>query len=274
MPTIYLDHNIIAIAAGLPLKPTAPDVRARIGALLHAGHRFALSAWNAFELAQSQQQDHVHSCCAFIESINPIWVSNGNYVKRKELKRFLSGAPDHRIPALSNLVSQMWATYGDGAAVTIGETFTNTVRELRGAPEALATVQAAARMTPEAIEIGRQARDDGRLAANADIVDREYFAMLLGSIDRDALDHVMGRLREVLAACPAIAVENRLTQIRVSENFNPEPGDAADLQHAIVGLAYCDHFVSDDKMLVEHCRRAVRDCGLRCGVHRSVAEVP
>ena len=65
-----------------------------------------------------------------------------------------------------------------------------------------------------------------------------------------------------------------LTQIRATEDFVPKESDAADLQHATVAVAYCDYFVSDDKMLVEHCRRTAKQVGVDCMVGRNLADVP
>ena len=54
----------------------------------------------------------------------------------------------------------------------------------------------------------------------------------------------------------------------------PEESDAADLQHATVAVAYCDYFVSDDKMLVEHCRRTAKEVGADCMVSRDLISIP
>jgi len=234
-----------------------------------------LSAWHAFELAQSGQQDHVDACCQFVEHLRPVWLSNSTYVKREELQRYLHGAPEGRpVAAINDSVSQMWATYGDSRAVVIGDSFTNTVRELRTTPNAIAEVQAAARETPEAIRIGREARNRG-VNVPKELIDREYFASYLHWVDRlcGAARRLVENKADVISKCPAVAVEERLTLLRVGDSFNPLPSDAADLQHATVALAYCDRFVTDDGRLAGHCAATVRQCGLRCTVHRALSEL-
>lgn len=238
-------------------------------ALLDAGYRVVLSAWHAYELAKSENTYHVDACCAFIEQLDPLWLSNNNFVKREEITRFLKrarGKGDHQVRAFNQTVSQMWATYG--GIVLIGETFTGTVAALRATPGAIDEINTAAAETPGAIRVAREAQERGYNFDAAPIFDREYFSAFIDPADHDGLDYVMNHRTEVYASCPAVAVDDMLARIRVSEKFVPQAADAADLQHALAALAYCDYFVSDDKRLARHCGEAVERCGLACSVHR------
>lgn len=267
MPIIYLDHNIIATVAGLPPDPRAPEWRAAIQMLADDGNRFALSAWHAYELANFHDQKHVDACCDFVRTIRPLWLSNSQFVKREEIMRFLKHGGDHTTPVFNPSIAQMWTTYNQ--PFTIGETFANTVQLLRTSPGALVEIDRAAAETPNAILVARQAKVEGRYVATQPIVDREYFSTLINPPNRQVLDYVLSHMKHVLAACPTIRIEESLTRIRVTSHFRPKPSDAPDLQHAMVGLAYCDHFVSDDKNLSEQCRQAAKLCGLSCQVHRN-----
>jgi hypothetical protein len=59
------------------------------------------------------------------------------------------------------------------------------VRALRSHPSFLEEMNAAADLTPDAIVTGRDAYRDGRLKSAEPIIDREYFAGLLGCSPRD-----------------------------------------------------------------------------------------
>jgi hypothetical protein len=111
MPIIYLDHNVIATVAGLPPDPRAPAWHEAIKKLAAADHRFALSAWHAYELANSGNQEHIESYCNFVKNIRPLWLSNSHFVKRKEISLFLKQDGDHPVPVFNPSIAQMWTTY-------------------------------------------------------------------------------------------------------------------------------------------------------------------
>lgn len=274
MATIYVDYNLIVIAAGIPVHADAEKIQGAFFSLAERGFRFALSAWHAYELARSKSQEQVDACCTFIEKLDPIWMSNGNYVKRKELAHFLSKKDGLMIKpkplneqAFNTEVSQMWSTYG--GPVLVGETFRDAVHAIKKTPGALSLIDAAAKETPGAILTGRAAVANGQLGDTELIIDQEYFTHLIEPFSPESLAYVLAHQQEVLKTCPAIAVEEALSQIRVRTQFRPEHGDAADLQHAIVGLAYCDGFISADKMLLDHCKQATNATGLARGLYRS-----
>jgi hypothetical protein len=156
----------------------------------------------------------------------------------------------------------------------IGETFADSVQGLLKSPGALEDINRTAAETPGAILVARQARDEGRYVTSQPIVDRDYFSALVTPPNPHALDYVLSHMKQVLAACPTIRVEDALNHIRVSGHFKPKPSDASDLQHAMVGVAYCDYFVSDDKNLAEQCRQAAMRCELPCQIHRNPTTIP
>lgn len=274
MPTVYLDYNIIAKVAGLPPDQHAGEWRTAIKRLSEAGYRFALSAWHGYELAKSLNHDHVKACCDFVEEINPIWLSDSCFVRREEIENFLNvayrgNAAGGKLPnaAFNQTFSQMWSTFG--GEVIVNDSFRHMVQELRSTPGAIDEIKEAAAETPAAILTGREAQKDGRYAAYAPIIDREFYRDLVNPREAGALEFILKHNNEMLSMCPAIAIEDELTRIRVHERFKPADSDAPDLQHALVGVAYCDYFVTDDGMLFEHCRQAAERCDLPCRVHRN-----
>ncbi len=244
--------------------------------LLAHDSRVALSAWHMYELSGSNQPDHIESCIRLVERLNPLWLSNPTYVKSEELKGFLAAESkefnlnSHPNPAFNTAVSQMWSTYGDAF---VGETFAETVNAWVNNPSLRDLIKNEVRQTPNAILTGREAIRDGRATKFQTIIDREYFKVLVGRAGADAIDFLTDNTQRVLNACPAIAIEGYLTKIRVIDSFNPKDSDAPDLQHAVVGVAYCDHFVSDDKRLVEHCRRSAIQAGVPCSVGRNLLDI-
>jgi hypothetical protein len=279
MKTIYLDHNVVSGIAGIPAAPDAETLRAYATELKKSGYRFALSAWNMYELARSDDIKHVEQCCAFVEELDPIWVSNTHTVKSQEVARYLQPIFDCIGPVRSKVVvpfhltvAEMWSTYG--GPTRPDETFRGTVLALRSDPRNIERVERAANLTPNAILTGRQAKQNGALKFFKFIIDRGYFEGLVPrGTPSQQVNFLMKTIKRVIAASPAIAVEEALTQHRVKDSFKPTPNDAADLQHALVPLAYCDYFVTGDKHLHEQCRIVAEQAKLPCQVCKSLLQI-
>lgn len=275
MKTIYVDYNLIAIM-GSRLRPNATRLEEHLLQLLAHDHRVVLSAWHMLELSRSRQRPHIDACIDLVERLGPLWASNPSYIKAEELKGFLAAASEefsvecHTNPAFNTTESQMWSTYGEAY---VGETFAHTVNAWVKNPTTRDPIDKAVCQTPKAILIGREAMRDGRTTKCQPIVDREYFKSLVGRAGPSAIEFLVDNIQYVLDDCPAVAIEDYLTKTRVVEKFTPKESDASDLQHAIVGVAYCDYFVSDDKMLIEHCRRSASHAGVPCKVERTLLDI-
>lgn len=272
-PAIYLDHNVIVGVAGLPAWADAESERACIERLQTQGVRFVLSAWHMYELAKSGDVDNVRRYCAFVEALQPLWANNPIAVKRAELRRFLDpslGSMATDIPAIrpfSESVDDMWASYGESGI--LGETFSGVVRAFQADPSFLREINEAADLTPDAIVTGRRAHQDGRLKQAEPIIDREYFADLLECEPSDPrVNGLLENIKSVYRACPTIAVEDILTHVRVKESFTPRAAHASDLQHALIALAYCTAFVTDDKNLLENARVTLNKLSLLTQLNR------
>jgi hypothetical protein len=277
-PTIYLDHNVVVGIAGLPAWPDAEPELECIHRLQTQGVRFVLSAWHMYELAKSGDVENVRRCCQFVEELKPLWAKNPIAVKRSELQRFLNQVPGPEaitslpICPFGNSVDALWASYGESPVAD--ETFTGAVHALQADPSFLREINQAADLTPDAIITGRRAHHDGRLKSAEPIIDREYFADLLEcSPNEPRLHALLNNIKKVYGACPTIAVEDTLTHVRVKESFTPRAAHASDLQHALIALAYCTAFVTDDKNLLENSRVTLRTLGLPTLLSRRVAQV-
>jgi hypothetical protein len=274
--TIYLDHNVVVGVAGRPAWADATVERDRIEALQAQGVQFVLSAWHMYELAKSEDPDNVRGYCQFVEALKPLWAKNPIAVKRAELRRFLAdpkaSADWVSISPFSDTVDAMWASYELGGIQ--GETLSGVVRELRADPSFLQEMNEAAELTPDAITTGRDAYQDGRLKAAEAIIDRGYFAGLLECLPSDPrVEGLLRSIKPIYRACPTIAVEDVLMQVRTKDSFTPRASHASDFQHALIGLAYCTAFVTDDTGLFENARVTVKRLNLPTTLSRRVAQV-
>ncbi|MQR02788.1 hypothetical protein [Glaciimonas soli] len=119
MKTIYLDHNVISSVGGIPAAKDAEHQRNHAAALRKCGYRFALSAWNIYELARSNDIKHIEQCCDFVDVLDPVWVNSNFSVKAQEIDRYLAIEFDRIGPVrsrsvvpFSTTVSDMWSSYG------------------------------------------------------------------------------------------------------------------------------------------------------------------
>jgi hypothetical protein len=88
----------------------------------------------------------------------------------------------------------------------------------------------------------------------------------------ERIDFLMANQTQLYRECPVLAIEDALAEVRARDSFVPKISHAADFQHAMAALAYCDHFVTRDGQLREHCRIVIRDLTLPCRVHASVGD--
>ena len=243
------------------------------------GDRFALSAWTALELARSQDALHIRQCGDFIEELDPLWVGDARYIIDRETARFLASHANHRttsylpaVRALHETMGKMWFTYG--VHIAGAETFRNCIQELRSDPRNLQSIVDAAEHTRLAIVTARGAQADGRATRLQPVVDRYTFAKRLSCGLRDErIDFLMTNQAQLYRESPMLAIEDALSGVRAHDSFVPKISHAADFQHGMAALAYCDHFVTRDGQLAGHCRIVIRDLALPCRVHARVRNV-
>lgn len=255
-------------------RSNSEDLISHANRLVSNGHKIVLSAWHAYELSKTSNDEQIELCLELIKNIQPVWLSNQTYVKREEIKKFLNEKWEvtnfeiHSNPAFNTLVSQMWSTYG---TPFVGETIDEYVHFLKNNQLSRQDLDNTVQDFPNALSVGRSAAEIGIDKLWEIVVDREYFIGLVPLEVRDkATTFLVNNKQEVLASCPTVAIDACLTKTRVRESFIPKGSDAVDFQHALVSLAYCSHFVSDDKMLVEHSTRCIKQTKLSCIVTRDL----
>ena len=108
-----------------------------------------------------------------------------------------------------------------------------------------------------------------KIASRQDEIFRAWIWALLPTIRLDGTAFSKAEIEEMskfcednqaafYAACPAMAVENAMTRARpAAATRNPKRSDGIDLMHAVVALAYCDHFAVRDGFTF-HCCELVR----------------
>jgi hypothetical protein len=77
--------------------------------------------------------------------------------------------------------------------------------------------------------------------------------------------------------CPAMAVEHYLCEARTRDPSRvPEEADAIDLQHGVLGLSYCNSFVTGDRYAFSTATHAIKSLPLLklATLHRKLDEAP
>ncbi len=248
--TFYLDHQIFAREDNWPIIRSALDNQASI--------RLVCSQWNLIEIAFASDETQRTRRAAFIDSLNPLWIMNGRDIQRAEVHRFV-----WRRYFRASILPEVCAIVADLALVmaTAHMEFPGSVSAAKYvAGIDPATVRAAAQPTPEALRM-LQAAGTKKLRSIEDETNRSWIAPLIPLFDHDGRllsqqsqkeisDFCIKNWSELLASCPALDTENRLFEARTRDPLRkPRITDAADLQHAFAALAYCDHFVTEDRFL-------------------------
>jgi hypothetical protein len=246
--TFYLDHQIFAREDNWPIIRCALDNQASV--------RLVCSQWNLIEVAFASDEKQRTRRANFIDSLKPLWIMNGRDIQRAEIHRFVRrccfGASIQ--PEVCAIVADLALTLAPACmpfpgSVSAAEFVAGDWASVRDAvsptpDEVLRTLQAAGRKKLRSIEARRSwiapliplSDDDGRLLSQQS--------------KREILDFCIKNWSELVASCPALAAESRLFETRIRDPLRkPEVNDAADLQHAFAALAYCNHFVTEDRFL-------------------------
>jgi hypothetical protein len=247
MRTFYLDHQIFAREDNWPIIRCVLDNQTSV--------RLVCSQWNLIEVNFALDEKQRTHRSNFIDSLNPLWIMNGRDIQKAEVHRFIwrrcfraSIQPEvcaivaylasALAPACMEFPGSVSAAkYVAGGAASVRDAVSPT-------PEVLRTLQAAGRKELCSIEARRSwialliplSDDDGRLLSQQS--------------QKEILDFCIESWSELIASCPALAAESRLSEIRIRDpKRRPLVSDAADLQHAFPALAYCNHFVTEDHFL-------------------------
>jgi hypothetical protein len=269
---VYIDQNLIHYHS-LSRFPSGWDSVAEgkaLDALLaKEGVRFAVSFWTLIEIAKATNS--VDQYLAFLDKINPLWMSERLTVQRKEVENFVYvrvfGSPLKR--SLHDFVFNPYFSMATATIpnmrekVFVAETakaFVENLRTHRGNLRALERVEA---MTPRAIEILRDARKD-KVAWEAKLPEimKKWFEGLIPERDPEGhfivrdkklevIDFCLSKFDDLLVACPAVATEHYVDEFVFIENSRKATNqDSADMIHMVLGLPYCKILASNDKRIV------------------------
>jgi hypothetical protein len=248
MKTLYIDNSILgreqdwgSITA---LRKSTPGLRA------------AISDWHMVELASGSDRAQVLKRADFIDSLNPLWMHGYLPIQRWEVKRFI-WQHYYRVPAEESSVftehlSEVWSTYV-GPQTVIGMDARRWVAIVHDLSDlnsekvkiigALSTLQTATPQQKKQIE------------------QETFLRWILPRInDRDPGGQAMTARAKIEIAnfcydnktvfysiCPAMAVESELHKIRSRDvTRQPKASDAIDLFHGVLGLSFCDYYVTRD----------------------------
>jgi hypothetical protein len=241
-----IDHSVVTAEAWWP------TIEAVVKA---ANTRLILSVWNLVEIGLADDKAQQARRLEFLQGLEPWWVIERLQIQKQEVERFLwkhyfQAVPKELLiitPHLS-VVDYFFAgeltRVGLTARQFIDETDFSMLRaEKRHTPAALKTLQAADKSLLRAKE---KEMFEAWIAPNIPDVGSDGRTL---NIDQkfELLQFCYAKRKQFLSECPAIAAEDALFAVRTRDpRRNPTESDGADLQHAVVGLAYCDIFATGD----------------------------
>lgn len=250
MPTAYIDNNILG------QEPNWPSITA-----LHAAKpdaRIVISDWQMVELAGVSDRVQALQRADFVDSLKPLWMIGYLPIQQHEAKRF-TWCHYYRVPAtnfevFTEHLSVVWSYYlGPNTPLTginarrwvdLNKDLSGINSEKNQTIDALNTLRAATAKQKKEVEHQTfldwlqpriDNRDpDGRAITKAKKIEIAEFCYT---------NH-----EKFYADCPAIAVESELHRIRSQDpNRPPRASDAIDLFHGVLGLSYCDLYVTADR---------------------------
>lgn len=257
MKTLYLDHNILVNEGNWDsLRRVVADGTVRLAA----------SSWNIVEIEQGEDSDQMLRRAEFIAALQPLFIHDMLTLQRYEIRNFLwlyffkSGifpfnafSPSYAAALFEDLQIKVREDYSlvDYFRAAMRNDRRNgfaTIDQQKDAlVEALRTLQNADREKLKAIDeqvfFHHLAALLPRYRPNGKAIGPQTWAEMLQFCNE--------RKVELYRLSPALFAENELGNKRRQDvRRQPNRGDAADLMHATLGLAYCDYFVTNDGFVV------------------------
>lgn len=216
-----------------------------------------------FELSKATRPKERHAIATFISGIRPIYLSNNNFIKQREILAFLNRngewpfAVDGAQP-FNDSVAGMWNTYGN--AVLIGETFGDYVEHLAANKADQMVIQKEVNETPDLLRGARRAVTAGTVRMTEILINDEWIFSILPERDprknwvsverrKQAAAFALSDPPRLFRECPAIHADELRYQFSVHGDRRIDKNHATDTQHVIGPLAYCDFFLTVDKGL-------------------------
>jgi hypothetical protein len=249
MKTLYLDHHIIARETG-----GQPANWRTLEAILDANPdwRLAVSECNLLEIASDGDKARARRRAAFIESLKPAWIMERLDIQKREVEAFLwrhhfqigpapirvfyehlSEVVIHHARPLIGETAASWVACADPGEVAEAKRL--TVNSLR-------TLQAAKKAQKRQIE-----EVVFRAWIEPKMPPRNPGGTFITPAEREELIRFCYADRErFYRECPAMGVEHFVCEARTRDpQRQPTESDAIDLQHTVLGLAYCDALVTE-----------------------------
>jgi hypothetical protein len=287
MGVIYLDQNYISNVAPHRDGDQAAAERELARTIAEQGeHRFAASAWHAYETAKADWDTTREGIIAYLDSVHPLWCANPHWVELHELIGYLDGKIDplpYGVDAprpFLDTPGQMWATFNGperDASVFVGETFRDVVEMLPQKP-LVAPLDHALASGPEAAQVARDAHKAGDIERDAPLLDGAWLHGLVPErnpetgiwVDKRQRDAIvttlLASLGDVYRHCPALHAEDQIFRWRATGNSTLRPSDGVDIQFLVIVAAYCDVLVSSDKTLRRMASDVIKAIGSSCRV--------
>lgn len=267
--SVYIDHNFIHYLSNtFPANYNTDQEHEAVKALVDNDEvRLCLSMWNLVEPAMRRDTDYINSVSEIIEMLSPLWLAERMAIQKMELRHFVytnyfdyenDQRPENIV--FSELLSQ--SVYSLGAEfVRIGETAQKFMEDLSENPEYIRILEESFMATPDALNTLREPQRQGGLTQDQnEQAWMEWLRLLMpkrnpnhGRLNTNEFIEKCMRQRELICTtCPAIAIEDAFCEYRIiNPDRNPRLGDAPDLAHFVVSMAYCDIFLTNDGYLYE-----------------------
>jgi hypothetical protein len=274
---VYLDHNIVI---QLVERPEAAEHEAAAEIVKSENASFAVSLWNLVEAASGNQKDQAIKLGSFLDNIKPLWLLDRFSLERGEIKDFVYrscyGIESGALKVFHQYLSQV-VSYLGAEVITVGESGAAFVANLLDTPDAMPLIRRAYHETSSALRVLQGVKKSRNLTTELKHeIFTKWISGLLPSKDPDnrAVDNETQEIfllycteKNVVQACPAIAVEHHLFDFRISDpNRKPEEQDAPDLAHVVPALAHCDVFVTREGYLRSASQYVKKHCPFETAV--------
>jgi hypothetical protein len=259
-PTLYIDHSVVTDDTCWPVLESAIKVH---------GLQLALSVWNVYEIGRAVDRAQRDRRLAFLHSLDPIWMIERRSVQCQEVARFLCLHHFNRSPSKVISTTPHFAqseALRTGTPVRIGLTprvfideFDYTGHEpLRDLATNAQTALRAAK--PHLVKAKAKEMFCAWMDVSLPAFDPDGHR-LIGIRRNAALEFCYENAKQLYTECPAMAVEDEIEIARRKPPFTKlAKSDAADMNHAIIALAYADIFLTRNKTqarLAEAARAAI-----------------
>lgn len=269
---VSIDHNFIHYLANtFPANYDAEQEHEAVEALVENEEvSLCLSMWNLVEPAMRRDIDYINRVSEIIEMLSPLWLAERLAIQKMELSHFVytnyfnyenDQRPENIV--FNELLSQSVCSLGV-EFVRIGDTAQQFMEDLSENPRNIRILEQSFMATPDALNTLHEAQRQGGLTQEQqEQAWMEWLRLFMPErnpendlLTTNEINEIIGEFVNqrylICTTCPAIAIEDAFCEYRVIDpGRNPRLGDAPDLAHFVVSVAYCDIFLTNDGYLHE-----------------------